>query len=227
MDSKPSTKPFKTMQTKLHYNTVTPLLLSVLKSCMSAKEFDTFRLVGGTALSLQRGHRVSVDIDLFTDAPYDSIDFDSIDSWLRTHYAYVDTHNYKPVGMGKPYFVGENKMNCIKLDLYYTDSFIDIPLEVDGIRIATIEEIIAMKADVIQRGGRKKDFWDLHELVEEYTLEEILTLHEKRFPYNHNRPLLISNLTNFTQADDDFNPQCLQGKHWELIKLDLTHFTKH
>jgi len=193
---------------------------------MAAKEFDLFRLVGGTALSLHRGHRVSVDIDLFTDAPYGSIDFDSIDRWFKTHYAYVDTHDFRPVGMGKPYFIGENKMNCIKLDLYYTDSFIDPPLEVDGIRIATIREIIAMKADVIQRGGRKKDFWDLHELIEEYTPEEILALHEKRFPYNHNRPLLISNLTNFTQADDDFDPQCLQGKHWELIKLDLIDFVR-
>jgi len=123
MAGKPLTKPFKAMQTKLHYHTVTPLLLSVLKSCMSAKEFNAFRLVGGTALSLQRGHRVSVDIDLFTDAPYNSIDFDSIDSWLRNHYAYIDTHDFKPVGMGKPYFIGDSKNNCIKLDLYYTDNY--------------------------------------------------------------------------------------------------------
>lgn len=85
MASKPLTKPIMAMQTKLHYNTVTPLLLSVLKSCMAAKEFNAFRLVDGTALSLQRGHRVSVDIDLFTGAPYNSIDFDSIDTWLRNH----------------------------------------------------------------------------------------------------------------------------------------------
>jgi predicted nucleotidyltransferase component of viral defense system len=31
--------------------------------------------------------------------------------------------------------------------------------------MATVEEIIAMKLDVMQRGGRKKDFWDLHELL--------------------------------------------------------------
>jgi len=47
------------MQNKLHYNTITPLLLSILRSCMLAKEFDSFRLVGGTALSLQLGHRRS------------------------------------------------------------------------------------------------------------------------------------------------------------------------
>ncbi|MCG9898690.1 MAG: nucleotidyl transferase AbiEii/AbiGii toxin family protein [Hydrotalea sp.] len=45
--------------------------------------FDPFRLVGGTALSLYFGHRMSVDIDLFTDAPYGTIDFDKIESWLK------------------------------------------------------------------------------------------------------------------------------------------------
>lgn len=52
---------------KLYYNTVTPYLLKVLKQLMATKEFEKFRLVGGTSLSLQRGHRFSVDIDLFTE----------------------------------------------------------------------------------------------------------------------------------------------------------------
>jgi hypothetical protein len=37
------------MDNKLHYNTINPLLLSVLKTLMAAKEFNDFRLVGGTA----------------------------------------------------------------------------------------------------------------------------------------------------------------------------------
>lgn len=214
------------MLNKLHYNTVTPLLLSILKSCMSAKEFDSFRLVGGTSLSLQRGHRISADIDLFTDAPYKSIDFKAIDKWLRANYSYVDSNDLKPVGMGKPYFVGENENNCIKLDLYYTDNFIDNYLSIDGIRLATIDEIIAMKADVITRGGRKKDFWDLHELINDYTLEDILSLHEKRYPYSHERQLLINKLVDFEFADNDFKPQCLLGKHWEIIKMEIVDFVR-
>ena len=214
------------MRISLHYNVVTPLLLVILKECMTEKLFDPFRLVGGTALSLYRGHRKSIDIDLFTDADYQTIDFDAIDKWLNTHYNYVDSNNIKPVGMGKSYFVGENETDCIKLDLYYTDTFINEPLIVDGIRLATVEEIIAMKADVISRGGRKKDFWDLHELITEYSLTDILKLHKKRYPYNHDPQLLIKMLTDFTTADDDFNPLCLHGKHWELIKLDMIRFAR-
>ena len=66
------------MAFSLVYKTVTPLLLSVLKTLMKAEEFREFRLVGGTGLSLYRGHRESVDIDLFTDAVYGSINFDRI-----------------------------------------------------------------------------------------------------------------------------------------------------
>jgi len=71
------------MGNKLYYNTTSPLLLSILKKLMESKEINPFRLVGGTALSLHRGHRLSVDIDLFADARYSSIDFEAI------NYTYV------------------------------------------------------------------------------------------------------------------------------------------
>ncbi|WP_312129307.1 MULTISPECIES: nucleotidyl transferase AbiEii/AbiGii toxin family protein [Sphingobacterium] len=50
----------------LYYNTVNDLLRDTLLTLMKADVFSTFRLVGGTALSLHLGHRESVDIDLFS-----------------------------------------------------------------------------------------------------------------------------------------------------------------
>lgn len=210
----------------LHYNTVTPLLRKILADLMLADVFVDFRLVGGTALSLYRGHRMSVDIDLFTDAEYGTIDFDAIDAFLRNNYTYVDTNDYKVIGMGKCYFIGDNQLNCIKLDLFYTDSFIDEALLIDGLRLASIEEIIAMKLDVILRTGRKKDFWDIHELKDNYSISDMFTLHEKRYPYTHNRATLIGKFRDFESADSDFEPDCLRGKYWEFIKLDLLDFIK-
>lgn len=212
------------MANSLHYNTVTPLLLSILKTLMAAKEFKEFRLVGGTALSLHRGHRKSVDIDLFTDATYDSIDFDAIDSFLRAKYPYVDTNNYNAIGFGKSYYVGDNENNCIKIDVFYTDEFIDQAIVIDDFRLASVEEIIAMKLDVINRGGRKKDFWDIHELMNDFSADEMFSLHERRYPYVHNRASLKNNFTQFENADVDFDPICLREKYWELIKLDTIDF---
>jgi hypothetical protein len=206
---------------KLYYSTVSPLLLEILKDLMSRIEFSMFRLVGGTALSLQRGHRISVDIDLFTDAAYNSIDFDLIDKYLRQTYAYVDTIDFNEIGMGKSYYIGDNSSNCIKLDLYYTDKFIDEIVVMDNIRLASIKEIIAMKIDVILRTGRKKDFWDINELKESFTIHQMAEFHKSRHPYSANKKDLKEKLVDFSEADDDFDPLCLKGAHWELIKLDM------
>lgn len=214
------------MDKKLYTHVVSPQLLSILKTLMASHAFDAFRLVGGTALSLYRGHRISVDIDLFTDAHYGSIDFEAIDSFLRVTYPYVDTSNYSVVGMGKPYYIGEDKNNCIKLDLFYTDDFIQDIQWIEGIRLATLEEIIAMKMDVISRGGRKKDFWDIHELMHDYSIKEMLFLHKKRYPYAHDQEVIKANLSRFTSADEDFDPICLRNKHWQVIKLDIIDFSK-
>ena len=204
----------------LYYTTVNDLLKNSLIKLMQSDVFNAFRLVGGTALSLQIGHKESIDIDLFSDSVYGSLDFNAIKNYLKENFDYVDFLDTIP-SMGTSYFIGENKENTVKLDVYYTDTYIQPPIEVDGIRMATIEEIIAMKIDVVQRGGRKKDFWDLHDLLQSYTISQMLALHQQRYPYSHDRELIIQNFTSFQQADDDFNPICLKGKYWEFIKEDF------
>lgn len=77
------------MPDRLHWNTVRPLLKEALATIMQNDIFQAFRLVGGTSLSLQLGHRKSDDIDLFTDEPYGSIDFAVIDKFLRKTFPYV------------------------------------------------------------------------------------------------------------------------------------------
>lgn len=204
----------------LHYNTVTNLLRESLTQFMQTEIFKDFRLVGGTALSLQMGHRESVDIDLFSDLEYGKINFPAITNYLEEHFPYLDHLPIDP-GMGKSYIIGTNAENTVKLDVFYTDPFIQPPLVIDRIRMATLEEIIAMKVDVVQRGGRKKDFWDLHALFESYSIKEMIEFHEKRYPYNHDRELILSNFTDFSQADDDFDPICFAGKYWSFIKDDI------
>ncbi len=210
----------------LYYNTVSPLLLDTLKKLMESEVFKPFRLVGGTCLSLQLGHRQSVDIDLFTDFEYSSIDFGSIEEYLKSNFTYTDSLNLPIIGMGKSFFIGESFNHCVKLDVYYTDKFIRPTQFLDGLRLAALEDIVAMKIVVISRGGRKKDFWDIHELLQSYSLEYMLKVHEERNPYTHNRLEVLESLINFEKADDDFEPLCLKNKNWQLIKLDLIEIVK-
>ena len=110
--------------------------------------------------------------------------------------------------------------------MYYTDGFIDPINLTDGIRIASFADLIAMKVDVIQRGGRKKDFWDIHELMADYTLHDMVSFHRKRYPYNHDEQEILAQFRDFKKADEDFDPICFKGKIWEIIKLDILDFVK-
>lgn len=210
------------MATTLHYETVTPLLKKVLDEIMANPIFEPFYLVGGTSLSLRLGHRVSVDIDLFTNASYGSLDFSIYEKFFQENYAYfhfTDTSNI--VGLGRSYYVGDSADENIKVDLYYHDEIIDPCDLLDDIRFASLNDVVAMKVDVVSRGGRKKDFWDLHELLNIYTIPQMLDLHQQRHKYTHERNQIITNFTDFTSADEDIEPICLKGKEWELIKLDF------
>jgi predicted nucleotidyltransferase component of viral defense system len=206
----------------LYWNTVNSLLKDSLLTLIAAEELKDFRLVGGTALSLYLGHRISIDIDLFTDKSYGSVDFDAIEAFLKKSFKYVDGEFGGNSGMGKSYLVGTDPDNVIKLDLYYSmDPFFQNAIEKDGVRMATVEEIIAMKVDVVQRGGRKKDFWDLHELLNQYTIAAMIDLHKLRFEWTHDELLIRNNFTDFSQADLDLDPICLINKEWIFIKEDI------
>lgn len=193
---------------------------------MSEKLFVPFRLVGGTNLSLRYGHRKSVDIDLFTDAEYGSLDFESFENWLQSHFKYYVCPNKTTiVGFGRNYYIGSSADESIKLDLMYTDPFLETTEVIDGIRLAGVRDIIAMKMNVVSRGGRKKDFWDLHLLLNEYSLAEMFTIHATRHEWEHNDANLLQKWTDFSVADKDFDPICLLEKNWEDIKLDIIEAT--
>ena len=211
---------------ELQYQTVKPILRSTLEHLMEIDEFKPFRLVGGTSLSLRYGHRMSDDIDLFTDAEYGSLDFQLLQDILRREFSYCQGDCGEVVGFGTSYLVGNSKDDNVKVDLFYTDPFIRPMEQPDTIRMASVDDIVAMKMDVISRGGRKKDFWDLHMLRNHYSEEQMLSLYEERYPYGASKEECVAGLTNFSAADADPDPICLQGKIWQLIKLDFVEERK-
>lgn len=206
---------------KIYKTTVSDLLWEVLSELMTFEELKSFRLVGGTSLSLLLGHRISIDIDLFTDAEYNSIDFDKIDALFLDSFKYVKMGYGGNNSMGKSYFIGNDKDDAVKIDLFYTDTFIFPIVAYKGIRLSQLEEIVAMKLEIVGHNGRKKDFWDLHELMEQFSWTEMLEFYQKRYPYSYTPHEIIKKLTDFHEADSDLNPICLKNKYWELIKLDI------
>lgn len=206
----------------LYYNTVTPLLKSTLEVLMAEEIFAPFRLVGGTNLSLRLGHRMSDDIDLFTDAQYGSLNFNIFETYLRNKFSYFEkVDKTSIVGFGRGYYIGNSKDDCIKLDLMYTDEFMRDEEVKDGIRMASVDDIVAMKMNAISGGGRKKDFWDIHKLLESYSLKEIIALHKERHYWEHEEESVLNALINFENANEMDDPICLEHKNWDDIKLDI------
>jgi len=208
------------MLQKLHTNTTPPTLLHILEELSCWEELEKFRLVGGTALSLQLGHRISVDIDLFTDAEYGSLDFIPIYNRLVKTYPHIIGKAPDNVGFGFSFIIGSSQSESVKLDLFYTDTFLFPPVVYKDIKMADLRDITVMKLDVISHGGRKKDFWDISELLETIPFEQMLDLYILKYTYLEKSDV-VNNMTNFKYADDMQDPICLRSKYWELIKIDL------
>ena len=209
---------------KLHYNTVSKTLTKYLKELMNEPLLKDFVLVGGTSLSLQLGHRISIDIDLFTDSLYGSVNFHAIQEMLRNKFNFCVGDCGKIVSFGTSYLIGDTKEDAVKLDLFYTEPFIRKVQIIDGIRMASLEDIVAMKLHVMGDGGRKKDFWDLNELQSRFTLNQMLDLYEEKFPYDYTREEIIKGLNDFSKADNEPNPICFRNKQWDFIKLEMIDF---
>lgn len=209
----------------LFYDTVSPILLSILKKLMRSEVFKDFRLVGGTALALQRGHRRSIDIDLFTDLDYANMPIQAIREYLEDEFPiHRGTESLSMPSNGYHIFLSEGMEPSIKVDFFYTDPFIFPPLEEDGLRIADQREIAAMKLGVIgNQIYRQKDYWDIHDLLDSYSLPEMIRWALQRDPYSITKEDIINGLQQV-----DLIPESPEGiislkplSFWELKVLDL------
>ena len=110
---------------ELHYKTVSPVLLDCLHRLMAHPAFKNFYLVGGTSLALQRGHRVSIDIDLFTCVPYGEMNTKEIEAALLDMFPYTDRiAELQHTQMVYSMYIGDSKEECIKLDLCYDEELV-------------------------------------------------------------------------------------------------------
>ncbi len=215
---------------RLYYDTVSTPLLSILRRLMSAEVLNDFRLVGGTALALQRGHRMSVDIDLFTDLDYADMPVADMRNYLEKEFpVHRGTESMDMPANGYHIFLSEGQEPPIKVDFFYTEPFIFPAIEEDGLRIADQREIAAMKLGVIgNQIYRQKDYWDVHDLLEDYSLSEMIQWALQRDPYSFNKEDIIKGLQQVNQVEE--SPMGIVSlktlSYWELKVLDLIEEVK-
>jgi hypothetical protein len=148
-----------------------------LKELQKSKIFSDYSLVGGTALTLQLGHRISDDIDLFT---RNDIDKEEILSFFNENYK----GKYQIINIQN--IILQVLVNDVKVDLvkYNYEIIEDVKIE-EGIRYLGKKDISAMKLMAVSnRGDEAKDFIDIYYLLKEISLEKMFEYYKHKYNQN-------------------------------------------
>ncbi len=168
-------------------------------------------LAGGTALTLQFDHRISVDLDFFT--PNTEFDPEFIITSL-TPLGWITTLREKGTLYGE---LKGAKISFIAYP-YFTPKKPFIPYK--NIQVLDVSDIAVMKIIAISQRGKKRDFFDLYWYVEnKEPLLEVLKRVNSQFPnMAHNYHHIFKSLTYFDEAEEDPEPQVFFDADWEKIK---------
>lgn len=201
----------------LHKETIDASTLELLKRLMTDKRLEDFVLVGGTALSLQIGHRISVDLDLFVNHDFEA---EEMREYLeRTYHLETD---YMALATVK------GEINGIQLDcIAHSYPWIRPFVEEEGVRLASMEDICAMKLNAVAGNGtRIKDFVDVAFLSSMFSLRQMLSFYEEKY---HANPLMpIKGIVFFDGINKAAPVKMTNGKplDWKKIEKRLLAMEK-
>jgi len=195
----------------LRTDALAPETLELLGRLMLRPELQDFALAGGTGLALQTGHRLSVDLDLFSARDFEpEVLLDRLRDEFRT-----ELHN-----------ISKNTLNLhingTKVDLLtYKYPMLNSLIQEGNIRIYSMEDIAAMKLSAVSSRGSKRDFYDLYFLIKKYSLSELLDFYKRKFEteqYYH----VIKSLIFFDDAEGEPDPRLINSNlTWKMIKSEL------
>lgn len=169
-----------------------------------------FYLAGGTGLALQLGHRVSEDLDFFSDEAFEAEAMETL---------------VKP---DKVISMRPQTLHCIKegirLSFLFYDVLLRYPVHLwQGIRVAAWQDIVAEKMKTLSQRGAKKDFWDVYSVIKlRSSIQEVGSLFVDRFQdVGINRYHVLKSLAYFEDAENDPEPILLSNEKdlgWDQIK---------
>jgi predicted nucleotidyltransferase component of viral defense system len=200
----------------LSYRTIEPHTLELLKKLTANPLLCELRLVGGTALALQYGHRMSIDLDFFGKI---EIDKEELKDSLRENGEFSVINETRNIHQ---YLIDGVKVDIVN----YNYPWIDDSIEEDGLCLASPKDIAAMKINAIEGRGTKKDFIDIAELLKHYSLKELLDFHTQKYSDATTFRAMLS-LSYFDDAEKQPMPTMFISETWEQMKQNIkTALTK-
>jgi len=187
--------------------------LELLNQLFSKDYLSGFALAGGTALALQLGHRISIDLDFFSYQPFNANELTKrISSDFRLDKEFIE--------------IEENTLNCIINNVrvqFLTHNYQQVRPDLnDGtIRLYSLSDSAAMKLNAVTNRGAKKDFFDIAALLEVFSLNDMLNFYTKKYNvvnYQH----VLKSLSYFEDAESEMNPVCLKNQNWTTVKKKVS-----
>ncbi|MBP7194249.1 MAG: nucleotidyl transferase AbiEii/AbiGii toxin family protein [Candidatus Cloacimonetes bacterium] len=192
----------------IHREAISDQLWNLILKMMSYDPLKDFYLAGGTALALKLGHRESIDIDLFA-----GVDFNpaGIAMKLVREFSLERVH-HEPETVRA--IISGTKVDLIRHDYQSVG-----PVEtIEGIRIASLPDLAAMKLNAISGRGLKKDFWDIAALLRSYSLDQMISFFMQKYKVVDNWHL-IKALEYFGDAErDDSEIRGFGNMDWNEVK---------
>lgn len=167
-------------------------------------------LAGGTSLALRLGHRISIDFDFFLSVKFDPV---KLAESLKTigKFEIGTASGITLIGI----------FNEVKFSYFeYNYPMLNPTDNYQGIQIASIDDVVAMKLVAISDRNTKKDFIDLYTICHQgMSIEKMFDLYDAKYHVlEDNKYTLIKSLSYFEEADTDVMPQMLIDITWDEVK---------
>lgn len=210
----------------LHTQTINDATFALLKQLMNDQNLASFSLAGGTALSLYIGHRVSIDLDLFSDHEFDAL---ALENYL------ISSYNFKGDMLEKNALKGS--IEGVKTD-FITHNYPrlqDFFTEEIPIRLYSMQDIAAMKlAAIADNGTRLKDFVDLAFLSTKLSLQDMLNNYQGKYSNTNSvralKGLMYHSDINFEEPirliSENFEWNFISKRLSEMIENENTVFSQ-
>jgi len=168
-------------------------------------------LAGGTALSLQLGHRRSVDLDFFSPTE----DIPTIRPGLEEALTVFDA-TLADSSWGNLVYI----VKGVRVGFYgYGYPLVASVIETEGLRLASIEDIALMKLDTLLSRAARKDFYDLYYVCQKIPLKPLLDLAPQKYPSVRDfEAQVVKRLVFFDNAENEIDPPLLLPVTWQAVK---------
>src|SRR3972149_5598326 len=194
----------------MHSECLRPKTRKVFSRFKEAAASHGFILAGGTALALHMGHRVSEDLDFFTNHNFDeqvlSLELSKFKEFRE------EGKSWKTIWG----WLSKTKFSIF----YYKYPLIEKAIEFEGIRIANKEDIAAMKIHAIEERGTRRDFVDVYILAKEFSLEQMFLFYDKKYAVLEDHLYgIIRSLSYFEDAEKEHQmPKMIESVSWDEVK---------